>query len=295
MDGIIRFDVFVPSSLDDALQFMAREGAEALPMAGGTDLIVLIRSGIVRPKKVLDLWPLRGELAFIKREDGWIRIGALTTIEEISNSFLVKDPRYVGFLDMCKQFATPYLRTIATVGGNIGAAHPLSDVAILLLTLDCEVKLMSVNGERWVRLEGLFLDKRKLAKDPSELITEVRFREIPQNASTAFLKFDRRWGHAMGYIVVAACAQLEGDIVEEVRIAFDSMGRPFPERAKKTEEFLKGKRLSGDIIRDACSKVLPKEMKRISDYRASAEYRLDLSKVLLKRALLKIKSRVGGG
>ena len=159
MNGIIRFDVFVPSSLDDALQFMAREGAEAVPMAGGTDLIVLIRSGIVRPKKVLDLWPLREELAFIKREDEWIRIGALTTIEEISNSFLVKDPRYAGFLDMCKQFATPYLRTIATVGGNIGAAHPLSDVTILLLTLDCEVKLMSVNGERWVKLEGLFLDR----------------------------------------------------------------------------------------------------------------------------------------
>jgi len=257
--------------------------------------MVLIRDDVVRPKAVLDLWPLRKELAFIKREGGWVKIGALATIEEICSSFLVRDCRYAGFSDMCSHFATPYIRSLATIGGNIGAAHPLSDATILLLTLDSEVKLVSIRGERWVKLDKLFLGKRRLAKDSSELITEVRFKEVPEKSSTALLKFDRRWGHSMGYVVAAAYAQIKDNVVREIRIAFDSMGRPFPERAKKTEEFLRGRRLSEDVIEGACTEVLPKEMKRISDYRASAEYRLELSKVLLRRALLRIKSRIRGG
>ena len=292
---IIRFNVFIPSSLNDALQLMAKEDLGVVPMAGGTDLMVLIRDNVVRPRAVLDLWPLRKELAFIKHEGRWIRIGALTTIEELCNSFLVRDYRYAGFSDMCSHFATPYIRTLATVGGNIGAAHPLSDAAILLLTLDSEVKLASTRGERWMKLDKLFLGKRKLAKDPSELITEIRFKEVPENSSTALLKFDRRWGHSMGYVVVAAYTQIENNVVRKIRIAFDSIGRPFPERARKTEEFLRSRRLNEDVIKSVCSEILPKEMKRISDYRASAEYRLELSKVLLKRALLRIKSRIRGG
>ncbi|OYT51436.1 MAG: molybdopterin dehydrogenase [Desulfurococcales archaeon ex4484_204] len=295
MINILRFNVYIPSSLEDALEFLKREGVEAAPMAGGTDLLVLMRDGVKRPRKVLDLWPLRRELAFVKRGDGWVRIGALTTIEELNASGLARDRRYLGFMDAYKQFGAPYLRAIATVGGNIGTAHPLSDVVILLLALDAEVRLVSVDGERWVPLSKLFRGKRETVLTPTELITEVRFKETPKGSSTVLLKFDRRWGHSMGYVIVGAYMHLDGGRIADVRLAFDSMGEPYPGRAFKTEDFLKGKEFRSEVISEACSNVLPREMRRIDDYRASAEYRLDLSKVLMKRALLKIKSRIEGG
>ncbi len=258
-------------------------------------MLVIMRDGIIRPKKLLDLWPLRKELAYVRVEGGYARIGALTSIAEVGRSELVKDRRYLGFLDAVSNFATPYLRSIATVGGNIGTAHPLSDFAILLLALDAQVKLVSSEGERVVPLEKLYIGKRKLALKKGELLAEVFFKETPTNSSTALMKFDRRWGHSMGYIVTAAYMELEGTRIKDVRIAFDSLGKPFPERARKTEEFLRGKEFSNELLSEAVNEVLPKEMKRISDYRASAEYRLELSKVLLKRALNGIKSRIEGG
>ncbi len=243
---------------------------------------------------MLDLWSLRGELAYVRREDGFVKIGALTTIDDLYNSFLGKERKYLGFVDLYKGFGAYYLRSIATVGGNIGAGHPLSDAAILLMALDAEVKLVSKSGERMVKLNKLYRGKRELDRRPDELIMEVRFRDTPDNSSTALLKIDRRHGHSMGYTVTAAYLELDGNIIRDVRIAFDSMGEPYPGRAYKTEEYLRGRELSEETIHGAYS-VLESEMKRISDYRAPAEYRLDLSKVLMKRALLLIRDRLSKG
>ena len=292
MVSIFRFDVYRPASLDDALEFLDREAPDALPLAGGTDILVLARMNLVKFKRLLDLWPLRKSLAYIKREGSYIYIGALTTVYELRHSFLASDRRYWGFIDLFDKFATPYIRNLATVGGNIGTAHPLSDIAILLLSLDAEVKLVSVHGERWVKLEKLYRGKRLLDRKPNEIIVEVRFRDKPENSSTTLMKFDRRNAHIMGYIVHAAYMQLEDNVIRDVALAFDSIGRPYPERAKKVEDFLKGKEFSDDTISIAVNEVLPKEMSRISDYRASAEYRLYLSKVFLRRALFKIRDRI---
>lgn len=292
---ILRFNVYRPSSLDEALSILSKEGKDVVPMAGGTELLVLIRDGWVRPKKVLDLWPVKKELTYVKREDGYIKIGAMTTAAELCSSEIMNDKRFLGFKDICKVFASPFLRNLATVGGNVGCSHPMSDLSIMLLAYDAEVKLRSAGGERYVPLTKFFSGLRKNVRNPEELIVEIRFPEPPQNSSSAFLKFDRRWSHAMGYVIVGAYMALEGNKIADVRLAFDSTGDPYPARAFKTEEFLRGKEFSEEVIREAYNNVLPNEMKRIDDYRASAEYRLDLSKVLMKRVLLKIKERIEGG
>ncbi len=287
-----RFNVYIPSSLEDAVEFLSKH-PDAVPIAGGTDVLVLMRTGIVRADLMLDLWSLRKELSYVKKEDGYVVVGALTTVDELCKSFLCSDKRYLGFKDLYSSFGAYYLRSIATVGGNIGTGHPLSDIAILLMALGGEVKLVGKNGERWVRLDRLYKGKRELDKRPDELIVEVRFRETPEDSSTALLKLDRRRGHAMGYVVTGVYARFNGDRIEDVGIAFDSMGKPYPGRAYKTEEYLRGRVLDSETI-EGMYRVLESEMKRITDYRAPAEYRLDLSKVLLKRALYLIKERIGG-
>lgn len=281
--------------MNEALELLDKEAPEVLPIAGGTDILVLAREGVIKFKGLIDLWPLRRELAYVKRGEGFIRIGALTTIAELGNSFLVTDIRYLGFSDLTHYFATPYIRNLATVGGNIATAHPLSDAAILLLALNAEVRLVSVHGERWVMLEDLYVDKRVLRKKPNELIAEVRFREKPIKSSTSLLKFDRRKAHIMGYVVTATYAYIDEGIIKDVAIAFDSIGKPYPGKARSVEEFLRGKSFSEQVLNDAIENVLFKEMVRISDYRASSDYRLYLSGVLLKRSLLKVKERIEKG
>lgn len=289
-----RFDVYVPRDLRDALEASKIYGEELLPIGGGTDLLVLYRQGLVKFRILLDLWPLRNELSYVKLEGGSVKIGALTTINELESSELLKDKRFAGLRDACRGFASPFIKSVATVGGNVGAAHPLSDIAITLLTYDANVRLKSLEGERVIPLKSFYLDKRKTVRRSDELITEVIFKEPPSNASSAYLKLDRRIGHGMGYVAVSVYAELDDRLIREIRIAFDSMGRAFPERALRTEDSLRGKELSEDNISRAVHDVLPKEMNRISDYRASAEYRLYLSQVLLKRALLEVGRRVGG-
>lgn len=287
--------MYVPRDLRDALEAFKIYGEELLPLGGGTDLLVLYRQGLVKFRTLLDLWPLRSDLSYVRLEGGLVSIGALTTIDELGSSELLKDKRFAGLKDACKSFASLFIRSVATVGGNVGVAHPLSDITIVLLTYDASVRLKSLEGERVIPLKNFYLDKRKTVKRPDELITEVFFNEPPNNASSVFIKLDRRFGHGMGYVAVGVYAELDDKLVREVRIAFDSMGRAFPERALRTEDSLKGKKLNEDSISKAVYEVLPKEMDRISDYRASAEYRLYLSQVLLKRALLEVGRRVGGG
>ncbi|MEM1643106.1 MAG: FAD binding domain-containing protein [Desulfurococcaceae archaeon] len=289
-----RFDVYVPQDLSDALSFLDEHGEEAVPLAGGTDLLILIRTGVIRPKVLLDLWPLRKSLSYIRREGGYIRIGALTTVDEILTSQLFKDPRYLGFIDAARGLGPTFLRSIATVGGNVATGHPLSDMAILLLALKAEVKFVSKCGERWASIDEIYLDKRRINRRPNELIAEIAFREKPAGSSTAVLKIDRRRGHSMGYVVSASYMALEGDVITDIGIAFDSLGKPYPGRAYRTEGFLTGKKFSEDTIAES-SKVLESEMTRLSDYRAPAEYRLSLSKALLRKCLLLISQRIKEG
>ena len=287
--------MYIPKNLNDALEYLDKHAPDAIPLAGGTDLLIQIREGKVKPKVLVDLSGLKSELAYIKKVNGNIIIGALTTPNDLTKTFLHKDPKYLGFLDVYRRFASPILRSLATIGGNIGVAVSASDYLTLLLTLNAKVKLVSVEGERTVPLGELVVEKRTLAKDPNELIREIIFPELPENYSTAFMKLDRREIIITGYVTVAACLQLKDGKIADVRIAFDRVNKRIPSRARKTEEFLKGKEFSLEVIRQAYNEVLPTEMVRKSDFRASGEYRMDLSKVLMKRVLLKAKSRIEGG
>jgi len=287
--------VYIPKDLDDALEYLDKNAPDAIPIAGGTDVLIQIREGKLKPKVLVDLSGLKSQLSYVKRVNGKIAIGALTSVAELDESFLVKDKRYLGFADVSAKFASPILKPLATIGGNIGVAVSASDYVTLLHVLNAQVKLVSVKGERVVPLEKLVVEKRTLAKEPNEIIYEVLFDELLENSSTAFMKFDRREMIITGYVTCATYLQLKNNVIEDVRIAFDRVTRRIPGRAKKTEDFLKGKEFSLDVIRQAYNEVLPTEMKRKSDFRASAEYRLDMSKVMMKRALLKAKSRIEGG
>jgi len=294
---LVIFELYRPSSLDDALIFLEKNAPDVKPMAGGTELLILLRDRVIKPPKyILDLSPLKKELSYVKVENGYVRIGALTTIWELSRSILHSDVRYAGFIDVFRKFGTMALRFEATIGGNIMTATQYSDYATLLLVYDAGVKLASTRGTRTLPLEEFLVDKRVTANRPDELLVEIFFPEPSYSASSAFVKFDRREILIAGIVTGAVYLALEGDVIRDVKISFDMVReKRIPSRARATESYLRGKRLVEDIVHEAVEKVLPSEMIRITDWWTTAEYRLEMSKVLLKRALYKSYERVVKG
>ena len=300
MPGVLEltgFELYRPSSLEDALVFLEKNAPDVKPMAGGTELLVLMRDRVIKPPKfILDLSPLRRELSYVRVENGFVRIGALTTIWELSRSFLHSDVRYAGFVDVFRKFGNMTLRFEATIGGNIMTATQYSDYATLLLAYGARVKLASTRGTRVLLLEELLLDKRVTTAMPSELLLEVFFPEPPNSTSSAFVKFDRREVLIAGIVTSAVYLTLEDNVIRDVRVSFDMVReKKIPSRALTTESYLRGKKFTAELVEEAAEKILPGEMRRITDWWTTDEYRLEMSKVALKRALYKCYERISRG
>ena len=289
------FDLYRPKDLDDAIRFLASNYPDAMPLAGGTELLILIRDRKIKPPKYLvDLAPLRKQLSYVVVENGYVKIGALTTIWELSNTILHRDIRFAGFRDVWHKFGTIALRFSATIGGNIATATDFSDYIVLLLAYDASVKLIGVNGERVVSLEKLLVNRRKLDLKPGELITEILIPEPPVNASSAFEKFDRRRILIAGLANTASYLHVEGKKILEAKISLDTVGeKRIPERIRILEDLLKGKELSEELIERVAEDLLPRIIKKYTDWWTTAEYRLEMSKVTVKRTLLTVGKRLG--
>jgi len=290
------FDIYRPRDLSDALEFLEKNAPDVKPLAGGTELLVLIRDKkITVPRYLLDLSPLKKHLSYVRVEDGVVRIGALTSLWEISRSILHRDVRYAGFVDVFKKFGTMAIRFNATIGGNIASATQYSDYITLLLVYDARLKLESANSVREMSLEEFLIDKRTTALRPNELIVEISFKEPPANTSSSFMKFDRRELIIAGVVTGAFYLTKEGNIARDVRVSFDMVkDRRIPGRARKTEKCIVGKEVNEATLEEATI-CLEKEMKRVSDWWTTAEYRLDMSKVILKRGLLLANNRIVRG
>jgi carbon-monoxide dehydrogenase medium subunit len=288
--------IYKPKSLSDALEFLDKNAPDVKPIAGGTELLLLIRDKKIKPPKyLLDLNPLKKTLSYVKVEGGLVKIGALTSIYDLSQSVLHSDKRYAGFVDVWEKFGTMALRFEATIGGNLNAATQYSDYITLLLAFDANVKLESVRGVRELKLSEFIVDKRKTALNPNELLVEVSFKEPPAESGSSFIKFDRRELLIAGIVTEATYLHLENEVIKDVRVAFDMVsGRKIPARAVKTEEFLRGKRFSSEVLEEAAEKILPSEMTRVTDWWTTAEYRLEMSKASLKRGLKLAYERIRG-
>src|SRR3989304_7966768 len=146
-----RFDMYVPESLTDRLQYLDTHRSGVHLIANGSDLINRIQRRQINAKVLVDLSGL-SEFNYVKKDGGTIRIGALTTVTDLISSPVI-DSRYDVFREVASKFGGPSILNVATVGGNICAASSSEDLLPVLLVLDAQVCLRSKDGERTVRLE----------------------------------------------------------------------------------------------------------------------------------------------
>ncbi|HKM75499.1 MAG TPA: xanthine dehydrogenase family protein subunit M [Candidatus Bathyarchaeia archaeon] len=275
------FDYERPDNLDSALELLGNLRDKARVIAGGTDLLPLLREDMLNPTHIVDIGRLP-ELNFIRKEEGLIRIGAATNMRSIEQSDIVRR-KIPMFADAAQLVGEIGVRNLATLGGNLANASPAGDTAPPLLVLDASVTIRNRKTERTIRLVDFFVHVKKTILQPDELLTEIKIPIPPQHSGGAFLRLAKRGGNIISIVSAAAFMSLENDLCKTVRIAMGSVA-PTPIRIPTAETILEGSEPTETKIREAAEKI-KEAIKPISDVRASAGYRKETSVTLVRRAL----------
>ena len=287
-------EIYSPPDLRDALRYIENEDKEVAVIASGTDLLPRMRKRQVSPSVLLDISSFNEDFRYIRKADGAVRLGALTTVTD-----LLESPLFHGNLSMIREaaylFGAPQVRNVATVGGNVCSAASSEDLIPVFMALDAKVKLISAKGERTVPMTDFVVGKRKTALRRSEILAEVRFEPPSGNSWTAYEKLGRRNMLIIALVNEALSLTLEDDLgtVRSAKIALNRVTGKIPALAAKTSEFLAGRKLSEETIVEA-QKVLASELSLTSDFRGSGAYRTEIARVYLKRLIQRCSRRVGG-
>lgn len=278
---MITCDVHEPADLGQAADMLRRLGAEARLMAGGTDLLVDLKTGRCAAAHIVSLHRVEG-LAGIARGDG-LTIGALTTIALLEHSPLLSGPFSI-LREAAGLMASPQIRHMATIGGNIASAVPCADLPPVLGVLDAAVVLWSHGSERSVLLTDFFTGPRTTVRRADEILTRITIPQPPPRFGASYQRFALREGNSIAVASVAASLALDGrGAVSRARIMLGAVA-PVPRQALQAEEALAGRPLheaNDEAVALAVGAAQP-----ISDLRGSAEYRRRLVGVLTRRALL---------
>ena len=289
MDGAVRvnrlrpFTLHQPTSIEDAVRLLAAEGGAARLLAGGTDLLVDMKLGKVRPPAVVNLKRIRG-LDRIERVEGGTRIGALVRICAVEVSALVQE-RYPALWQASRSLGTRPVRNLATIGGNLGRSSPASDMAPPLIVHGALVEVEGPAGRRSVPVEAFHVRPGVSCLTADEIITSVFLPDPSPRTGSAFRKLGKRGGGwDIALVGVSAGIVLdEAGEVADARIALASVA-PTTLRARAAEASLRGHPPSEECLAEA-ARAAADEARPITDVRASATYRRSLTRVLALRTL----------
>jgi len=275
-------DYFLPQSLDEATRLLAEHDVSLLVMAGGTIAMPLINEGISIPEKVMGL--RRAGLNYVRRSNGRLEIGATTTLTEVLG---------LGTIPLLQQAARNVgswtIRNMGTVGGNFFAPPPAGDLAVALLALDAQLKLVSQNGQRIIPVAEFYTGFMTNALQPGELLAEIQV-PIPKGR-TAYIKYGRKHANTPAVVTVAAHVVLDGERVQVARIALNAAGS-HPIRATNAEAALVGSTLDESAVAAAAAAAAA-ECEPFTDALASEWYRRKMVGVYVGRTLAQIAGREG--
>jgi CO/xanthine dehydrogenase FAD-binding subunit len=288
MRPLTEFNLLRPHTLVGALEMLTTL-EKPQPIAGGTDLIPLFREVESKTKNLIDLSLIK-ELNGLYEDLDSIFIGPTTTHSQILFSKTIPE-KVPALNDACRVIGSVQIRNRGTIGGNLCNASPAADSAPPLLVHSAEVNTSSLSKNRWLPLEEFFKGPKITILQPDELLIGIKL-PIIQNSSSAFKRIGRRKGFTLSVVNAAAYVEREDNQIKNLRLSIGSVA-PTPLRMKKIENEFIGLKMSERVLNEigqACSE----QVTPIDDVRGSAEYRRDMSGVLVKRALLEAWSRTGG-
>lgn len=277
------FDYHEPASLGEATRILETAGDGARVLAGGTDLIVDMKTGRMRPSTVVNLKRIPG-LTGVEAVAGGTRIGALTKVTALEASRHVQE-RHPALAQAASILASPPVRALATIGGNIGRASPASDLGPALIVHQAVATITGPGDARDEPVEALYIGPGTTTLSNSDIITSIFLPDPPPGSGSAYVKLGTRGsGTDIALAGVSAGVVMgEGGEIVDCRIALTSLG-PTPLRAVATERMLRAE-MPTDSVLTRAAEAAGGEAKPIGDMRASASYRTTLARVLTLRVL----------
>jgi carbon-monoxide dehydrogenase medium subunit len=287
----MRFQFLEPQTIEEAVSLLAKYDGEAKVIAGGTDLINLIRTKTIRPRYVVDIGHIPG-LDHVKYDaDGALSIGALATLRALETSNDVKQ-RHPVIAQAAGQLGSVAIRNVGTIGGNICHASPAADTAPSLIALGAEVRIVGPSGERTVALEEFFTGPGRTVLQRGEILAEVCVPPMRSLSTAVYLKHASRGAADLAIVGVAVIATLDGGYCRNVQIALGAVA-PMPMRARNAERVLEGKEINDALIEQA-ARAAAAESRPITDVRGSANYRREMVKVFTQWAIRRVIGKEQG-
>jgi CO/xanthine dehydrogenase FAD-binding subunit len=280
-----KFDYVKPQLLTEALSYLEQNNGTRI-LAGGTDLMIMLRHNAETLKHILDIKAIPEMNSLEYRTTVGLFIGSCVTVNQVAESKIILD-KYPALVQAANSLASYQLRNRATLVGNICNASPGADLAGPLLVYDAKVHIANAKGTRIVDINSFFTGVKKTVLKENELVIGVSLPDVSEGDNSIFLKQARIKGHDLAIVGVSARITVD----KKVRLAITAVA-PTPISIVSLEETLSGKPLTYELA-DMAGKEVRNIIKPISDVRSSAQYRLHVAGVLVKRALLHLAA-IGG-
>jgi CO/xanthine dehydrogenase FAD-binding subunit len=271
-------------SVEETLRLLSECGGRARILAGGSDLLLELRQGILPPVKLLVDVTEIDELCALEIRAGALFIGASVTLSRLAQSALVRQHAQ-ALTDAASLMANPQVCNVATIGGNVAHALPAADGTIALIALDAQAEVASRQGRHRLPLRVLFSGPGVSTLDPvHQLLVGFYLSCCQSEQASAFSRRVNPQGTALALLNAAVWLQREGDKISDVRIAVGPSG-PIPSRMINSEKVLIGYSPSPHIRSAVLQALLEEAHFRTSPHRTTDAYRRHLAGVLLDEAL----------
>jgi carbon-monoxide dehydrogenase medium subunit len=267
--------------VSEALAALDERGEDATVLAGGTDVVVQMLAGDLRPAALVHIGPL-AELSGITPNDR-TEIGALTTHWELGTSSTIRE-HHRALAEAALTVGGRQTQNVGTIAGNVVNASPAADLLPALLVANAQVAAANSSGRRSLALEEFLVDRKRTALAPNELVTSISLELPGPRTGQTYLKVGRRGAMEVALVGLAALVQLgEGDVIADARIALCSVG-PKAFRVHEAEAALVGTRAEAAAVAEAGG-LLQGAARPIDDVRSTARYRSRVLPALLARAV----------
>lgn len=273
--------IYKSKSINQTIELLDQYKGKSKLIAGGTDIIIALRNEKISPKVLIDISGIE-ELKKIEINEDKIIIGAGVSFTQIVESGLFNE-NLKGLSKACREVGSPQIRNKGTIGGNIANNSPAADSVPPLISLEGKLNILSTRGLREILIEDFVADKKNAIMD-DELILSIEFKKPKENQSLSFSKLGLRKALAISRITVSTLIGLDDNgIIDFIRVASGSIGR-YPMREVDVEEYLLGKELTEETIREAV-KVLQASMDKRLKGRATHPYKRRAVETILTECL----------
>lgn len=289
------FRLHEPATVEEASGILRRLGDDARIYAGGTELLLAMKQGLLRYPHLVNIKRIPLDGVSYDETRGRLRIGATTTHRAVERSEVIAK-RFPMLAAMERHLANVRVRAVGTVGGNLSFAEPHSDLATVLLLYNAAAAIGGGTGRRTAAIPDLVVDAYTTTLAADELLLDVEVPELPRGAGAAYHKFAffERPSVGVGAVLIPSAA---GDAIEEARVAVGCVG-PVPRRVGEAETVLTGVPLRGAAF-DAAAAQAAEAVRRtcdpVDDLYGSAEYKRHLAGVFTERALRAARDHVLAG